>query len=47
MVSGNNRAASVFEQASFLPVGGAAAFTMKDVKRIEGNSLWLRYARQA
>ncbi len=47
MVSGNNRAASVFEQASFLLVGGVAAFTLKDVKRIEGNSLWLRYARQA
>ena len=47
LVSGNNRAASVFEQASFLPEGGAAAFTLKDVKRMEGNSLWLRYIRQA
>lgn len=47
LVSGNKRAASVFEQASFLPVGGAAAFTLKDVKRMEGNSLWLRYIRQA
>lgn len=38
------RAASIFDRAAFLPERGAAAFTLQNVERLEGNGLWLRYA---
>lgn len=44
VADGDTMAVSIFEKAYFLPVRKPAVFDLKDVKQIEGGSLWLRYA---
>lgn len=46
VADGNTDAVSIFEQADFLPLHGPVAFTLKEAKPIEGNTLWLRYTRR-
>lgn len=38
--------ASLFRRGGILPVAAPAAFKLKNVKRLEGDGLWLRYLRQ-
>lgn len=38
--------ASLFRRGGILPAAAPAAFNLKDVKRLEGDGLWLRYLRQ-
>lgn len=46
MADGDRAAASVFEKAYFLPPRAPAAFTLKAVEPVEGDTLWLRYLRK-
>lgn len=46
VADGSRQAVSVFEKADFLPDRGAAAFTLAEVKRLEGDGLWLRYRKK-
>ena len=39
-------AASIFEKADFLPHRAPAAFTLKAVEQIDGDTLWLCYSRK-
>lgn len=43
VVDGSSTAASIFEKSEFFSGGTAAAFKLKEVKQIEGGSLWLCY----
>ncbi len=43
LADGNRKAVSIFEKAEFLPDRTPAVFTLKEVKQIEGDGLWLRY----
>ncbi len=45
MVDGGD-GASLFRRGGILPVAAPAAFKLKNVKRLEGDGLWLRYLRQ-
>lgn len=38
--------APLFRQGGILPATAPAAFNLKDVKRLEGDGLWLRYLKQ-
>ena len=38
--------AALFRRGGILPEQSPAAFTLKDVKRLEGDGLWLRYLKQ-
>lgn len=43
VADGSNTAVSIFEKSDFLPGGRPVGFTLKEIKQIEGDSLWLRY----
>lgn len=43
VADGSTTAVSIFEQSEFLPGREPVAFQLKEVKQIEGGSLWLRY----
>lgn len=43
VADGSNTAVSIFERSDFLPGGRPVGFTLKEIKQIEGGSLWLRY----
>lgn len=42
-VADGGQAASIFEQGRFFSSGKPAAFRLLEVKRLDGNALWLRY----
>ena len=44
VADGSAAAASVFDQAPFLPGGGPVAFRLAEAKPLDGGALWLRYA---
>lgn len=46
VADGSTTAVSIFERADFLPPKGPVAFTLKEVKQMEGGSLWLRYLKK-
>lgn len=43
VADGSNTAVSIFEKSDFLPGGRPVGFTLKEIKQIEGDGLWLRY----
>ena len=43
VADGDTMAVSIFEKAYFLPDRRPAVFELKELKQIEGGSLWLRY----
>lgn len=43
VADGSSTAVSIFEKSVFSPDGGAVSFELREVKQIEGGSLWLRY----
>ena len=43
LAGGRREVASVFTKADFLPDHAPVAFTLKEVKQIPGDGLWLRY----
>lgn len=43
VADGSADSASIFEQAAFLPVRPPQAFTLIEVKVLDGDTLWLRY----
>lgn len=43
VADGSTTSVSIFEQADFLPAHTPVAFTLKEVEKLEGNALWLRY----
>lgn len=43
VADGSNTAVSVFERSEFVPGKAAVSFELREVKEIEGGSLWLRY----
>lgn len=43
VADGSNTAVSIFEKSDFLPGGRPVGFTLKEIKQIEGGSLWLQY----
>lgn len=43
IADGSNTAVSIFEQSVFSPGGKPVAFALKEIKQIDGNTLWLRY----
>lgn len=43
VADGSTTAVSIFEKASFLPERKPIAFTLKEVERVSGGGLWLRY----
>lgn len=43
VADGSTTAVSIFEKAGFLPDRKPIAFTLKEVERISGGGLWLRY----
>lgn len=43
LADGSRGAASVFTKADFLPDHAPVAFTLKEVRQISGDALWLRY----
>lgn len=43
VADGSFAAVSVFEKSEFFPGGAAVPFELREVKQIEGGSLWLRY----
>lgn len=44
MADGSTSAVSIFEKGDFLPDRDPVAFTLKEVERVRGGGLWLRYA---
>ena len=38
--------AALFRRGNILPVHPPMAFTLKDIKQLEGDGLWLRYLKQ-
>lgn len=46
VADGGRSAVSIFEKADFLPHRDPAAFTLKSVEQIDGDTLWLRYLRK-
>ena len=45
VADGSAAAASIFEEADFLPAYGPEPFRLEEAKPLEGNALWLRYLR--
>lgn len=43
VADGSTTAVSIFEKSDFLPAKAPVAFQLKEVKQLEGGSLWLRY----
>lgn len=43
VADGSRRTASIFDQADFLPRRSPVEFTLSDVQKLSGNSLWMRY----
>ena len=43
LADGGSGAVSLFERAPFLPPKSPAVFTLEEVRRLEGNGVWLRY----
>lgn len=43
VADGSTTAVSIFEKADFLPERKPLAFTMKEIERINGGGIWLRY----
>lgn len=43
VADGGRESATIFEKTGFLPYRAPAAFTLKAVEQIEGDTLWLRY----
>ena len=43
VADGSSTAVSIFEKSRFFPGGGAVSFELREVKQMEGGSLWLRY----
>lgn len=43
VADGSNTAVSIFEKSDFLPGGRPIGFTPKEIKQMDGGSLWLRY----
>ena len=43
VADGGRESATIFEKSDFLPHRAPAAFTLKAVEQIEGDTLWLRY----
>ena len=43
VADGSSETASVFEKADFLPNRAPAAFKLKAVEQVDGDTLWLRY----
>lgn len=46
VTDGSRTAATVFEKADFLPERKPAAFSLKDVQKLNGGGVWLRYVRK-
>lgn len=46
VADGNTESVSIFEKAEFLPISAPIAFTLTEVKIMDGDSIWLRYQRQ-
>lgn len=46
VADGSREAVSIFEKADFLPHRAPAAFTLKSVEQIDGDTLWLRYLQK-
>lgn len=46
VADGSTSAVSIFEKADFLPERTPLAFTMKEVERVNGGGLWMRYTPQ-
>ena len=46
VADGGREAASIFEKSDFLPHRAPAAFTLKSVKQINSDTLWLCYLRK-
>jgi len=44
VADGSTSAVSIFEKADFMPERAPIAFTMKEVERVNGGGLWLRYS---
>mgnify|MGYP005792054345 FL=1 len=45
VADGSTSAVSCFERADFMPQHGPEAFHLKDIERLEGDALWIRYER--
>lgn len=43
VADGNTTSVSIFEWPDFLPVKPPVAFTLKEVKKLKGDGIWLRY----
>lgn len=43
VADGNTISVSIFEWSDFLPVKPPVAFSLKDIKKLEGDGIWLRY----
>ncbi len=43
VADGNTTSVSIFEKSEFLPSRMPAAFRLEEIKKLEGDSLWLRY----
>lgn len=46
VTDGNTTSVSIFEKGEFLPSKSPIAFTLKDVKAINQNVVWLRYVKK-
>ena len=44
LADGNTKSVSIFEQNDFLVTRDPAIFSLKEVKQLEGDALWLRYS---
>ncbi len=45
VADGSTSAVSIFEKADFLPERKPLAFTLKEVERVNGGGLWMRYSK--
>lgn len=43
VADGGTTAVSIFEQSDFLHSDAPVAFELSEVKKLDGNALWLRY----
>lgn len=43
VADGNTTSVSIFEKSEFLPARTPVAFRLEEIKKLEGDSLWLRY----
>lgn len=44
LADGNTKSVSVFEQSDFLSERAPSVFTLKEVQKLDGDALWLRYS---